>query len=109
MSDGTVTRSPATVGYVPWLLNRLSALALVVLLAVHIGVQVYPSYGFLAVLQWGWYGSLLDLTLALVLLHGVLGARSTVLETSLPPRAKTLAIWGVGGLALLLFVYRVFG
>jgi succinate dehydrogenase hydrophobic anchor subunit len=104
-----MTRSPATVGYVPWLLNRLSALALVVLLAVHIGVQVYPSYGFVAILQWGWYGSLLDLTLALVLLHGILGVRSTVLETSLPRRAKTLAIWGVGGLALLLFVYRVLG
>lgn len=109
MSDERMTRPPATVGYVPWLLNRLSALALAVLLAVHVGVQVYPSYGFLAVLQWGWYGSLLDLTLALVLLHGVLGVRSTVLETSLPTRAKTLAIWCVSGLALLLFVYRVVG
>lgn len=103
------TRTPADVGYLPWVFNRLSALALVPLLGLHLGVQLYPHYGFAAVYSWGIYGGLLDLTLALVLLHGVLGVRATVLETSAPARAKSAVVWGASLVAFALFVYRLVG
>lgn len=107
MNQDIVTRTPAEVGYLPWVLQRASAIALVGLLVIHLGVQLYPTYGFLVVLRSGWYGTLLDGTLALVLLHGVLGVRSTVLQTSLSSRLKSLVIWGVASLAILLLGYRL--
>ena len=106
---GVRTRTPGDVGYLPWVLHRLSALALVALLAVHLGVQLYPQYGFSAVYVWGIYGGLLDATLGLVLLHGVLGVRATILETSAFARAKSLAVGVLAAVALALFVYRLFG
>lgn len=107
MSVETETRSPATVGYLPWLLHRLSALALVVLLAVHVGVQLYPEYGFSAVLGSGLYYPLLDLTLGLVLLHAFLGVRAAVIETGLSGRTTRLLVWGVGIVLLALLVVRL--
>lgn len=106
---GVRTRSPSTVGYLPWLLHRLSALALVPLVGLHLGVQLYPEYGFSAVYSLGIYHSLLDLTLGLVLLHGVLGIRATVIETSATLRTKTTVVRVVSLVALGLFVYRLFG
>lgn len=103
------TRSPTTVGYLPWILQRMSALLLVPLLVIHVGVQVYPEYGFDVMYQLGVYQPLLSLTLGLVLLHTVLGVRASVLETRLPPYVKTAAIWLAGLLGLLLLVYRLFG
>lgn len=100
------TRSPADVGYLPWLLHRASAVALVVLLALHVAVQ---AYGFVAPSRWGVYGGLLDLTLGLVLLHGFLGVRATVLESSLPRRVKPALVWLVGVASVGLFAFRVFG
>lgn len=98
-------RSPADVGYVPWLIQRVSALVLLAVLAIHVAVQVYE---FTAPSEWGIYGGLLDVTLGLVLLHGFLGVRATVLESSLS-RTVTTAIVSVVGLAALgLFVARVF-
>lgn len=102
---GVKTRSPADVGYVPWLLQRASAVLLVVLIGVHIAVQVY---GYAAPYQWGVYGGLLDLTLGLVLLHGFLGVRATVLETRLSDIVRRSVIWAVGLAAIALFVARVF-
>ncbi|MFB6086920.1 MAG: hypothetical protein ABEJ85_00235 [Haloarculaceae archaeon] len=109
MSGATVTRDPADVGYVPWIVHRLSALALVGLLALHIGVQLYPTAGFAAVRTWGVYGALLDATLGLVLLHGFLGVRSTVIESTLSPGLKTNLVRVVGLVALVLFGYRLLG
>lgn len=105
MSDapGPVTRSPTDVGYLPWLLHRLSALILTGLLALHVAVQ---AYGYAAPSRWGIYGGLLDLTLGLVLLHGVLGVRATVLETSLSRRARRAFVLLVGIAALGLFLLR---
>lgn len=98
------TRSPADVGYVPWIVHRISALLLVVLIALHVAVQ---AYGYVAPYRWGIYGALLDVTLGLVLLHGLLGARSTILETSLPGRLRTGLIWTIGLAALGLLLLRV--
>ena len=109
MSDASLqTRSPADVGYLAWVLQRASALLLVVLLAVHVAVQVY---GFAAPYRWGVYGGLLDITLALVLLHGLLGARATILETNLSSRVRTGLVWvlGLSGLALLVVRILVVG
>lgn len=105
MSDavGVQTRSPGEVGYVPWVIHRLSALVLVVLLGLHVGVQLY------GVARPGFYGGLLDLTLGLVLLHGFLGVRATVLETSLARGLKAAFVWAVGLLALALLVLRLLG
>lgn len=103
------TRSPATVGYLPWILQRASALLLVPLLVIHVGVQAYPQYGFDVMYRLGIYQPLLSFTLGIVLLHAVLGVRAAVLETRLPPYAKTAAIWLVGLLGLALLVYRLFG
>jgi succinate dehydrogenase hydrophobic anchor subunit len=111
MSSGnaTMTRSPDDVGYVPWMTHRISALVLVGLLALHLGVQLYPGYGFVALRVWGVYGPMLDLTLGLVLLHGVLGVRSTVLGTALSPGVKTTLVRAVALVAVVLFGYRLFG
>lgn len=102
-------RSPETIGYLPWLVYRASAVLLVPLLAIHVGVQVYPTYGFTIVSELGFYQPLLDLTLVLVLVHGFLGVRATVLETRLDNRVTTIIIWSVGFLALGLFVLRLYG
>lgn len=110
MSTTTLeTRNPDDVGYVAWLLNRLSAVALVLLLAIHLGVQLYPQYGFDAVYEWGIYRSLLDATLALVLLHGFLGVRATLLELSTSDVTKRAVIWTVGLVFLGFFAFRIFG
>lgn len=103
-SAGLETRSPGDVGYAPWLLHRLSALLLVGLVGLHVAVQ---AYGYVAPYRWGVYGGLLDLTLGLVLLHGFLGVRATLLETSLPGRLRTGLIRSVGAVALGLFLLRV--
>lgn len=101
---GLATRSPADVGYLPWLLHRVSALALVGLLALHVAVQVYD---YAVPFRWAVYGRLLDFTFGLVLLHGFFGVRATVLETSLPGRARRALIW-LGGIAALgLFLVRL--
>lgn len=107
MSVESLTRGPATIGYLPWIAHRLSALALLPLLAIHVGVQLYPEYGFVTILQWGIYGLLLDLTLGLVLLHAFLGVRSTAIETRLTERTTALVVWGVGIVGLLLFSVRL--
>jgi succinate dehydrogenase hydrophobic anchor subunit len=104
-----MVRSPDDVGYVPWLVHRISALALVGLLALHLGVQLYPTYGFIQLRVWGIYGPMLDLTLGLVLLHGVLGVRSTVLGTEFAPGLKTTLVRAVALVALALFGYRLLG
>lgn len=98
------TRSPADAGYLPWLLHRICALVLVGLLLIHIAVQ---AYGYTAPYRWGIYGGLLDLTLGLVLLHGFLGVRATVLETSLPSGARNTLIWLMGLLFLGLLLVRL--
>jgi succinate dehydrogenase hydrophobic anchor subunit len=97
------TRSPADVGYLPWLLQRISALVLIIVLAVHIAVQVYGLERF------GIYSGMLDLTLGLVLLHGFLGVRSTVLHMDLSQTVRTSVIWIVGLAAIGLFVLRIVG
>lgn len=107
MSTEKRTRSPATTGYLPWLLHRLSALALVVLLMIHVGVQLYPEYGFATVLESGIYQPLLDLTLGLVLLHAFLGVRATVIETGLSARTTRIVVWSVGTGLLALLVVRL--
>lgn len=107
MSTESPTRGPTTIGYFPWIASRLSALALIPLLMIHIGVQLYPTHGFIVFLEWGIYRLLLDLTLGFVLLHAFLGVRSTVIETRLSDRATDLVIWVVGIGALLLFVGRL--
>lgn len=99
------TRSPATVGYLPWLLHRVSALVLVGLLSIHIAVQ---AYGYTAPYQWGIYGGLLDLTLGVVLLHGFLGVRATILETSLSSSTRTALVWLIGMLSLGFLLVRLF-
>jgi succinate dehydrogenase hydrophobic anchor subunit len=109
MSNATMSRSPEDVGYVPWMAHRISALVLVGLLALHLGVQLYPTYGFIALRQWGVYGGLLDLTLALVLLHGFLGVRSTVVGTNLSPGVKANLVRAVGLVTVVLFGYRLLG
>lgn len=110
MSDNSVpTRTPAESGYLPWTLHRLSALGLLGLLAVHVGVQLYPGTGLSVLRTWGVYGGLLDVTLALVLLHGALGVRATVRETSLGDRWTAVVTYGVGVAFLLVFAYRLFG
>lgn len=103
-TTGLETRSPADVGYLPWLFHRISALLLVVLIGFHIAVQVY---GYVAPYRWGIYGGLLDLTLGLVLLHGFLGVRATLLETSLSHSVKKGLIWIIGVAALGLFLLRI--
>ncbi|MEF8800280.1 MAG: hypothetical protein V5A56_04530 [Halolamina sp.] len=108
MSDasGVATRSPADVGYLPWLLHRISALLLIVVLAVHIAVQVY---GLTVPERLGIYGGMLDLTLGLVLLHGFLGVRSAILQTDLSNTARTSMIWIIGLAATGLFILRMVG
>jgi succinate dehydrogenase hydrophobic anchor subunit len=70
--------------------------------SIHVAVQ---AYGYTAPYRWGIYGALLDLTLGLVLLHGFLGARATILETSLPSSARAVLVWLIGILSFgLLFV-----
>ncbi|WIV67026.1 hypothetical protein [Natrialbaceae archaeon AArc-T1-2] len=107
MSTDTPTRGPATIGYLPWVLHRVSALALVALLAAHVGVQLYPEYGFVVLVEWGIYRPILDLTLGLVLLHAFLGVRSTVIETRLSPRRTSLVVWLFGAAFFLLFAVRL--
>ena len=107
MSIETRTRDPAKIGYLPWVIHRVSAIALVPLLAIHVGVQLYPQYGFELIVRWGIYRPLLDLTLGLVLLHAFLGIRSTLLETRLSEQATTIVTWGVGVGLLLLFGVRL--
>lgn len=102
-------RLPSTIGYLPWILHRLTALALIGLLALHVGVQLYPSYGFDIVYTWGIYGGLLDVTLGLVLLHGFLGVRSTVLESCFDAPVKRLLVWAIGVVALAIFLLRLLG
>lgn len=109
MSDAVPTRSSADVGYMPWLLHRVSALALVGLLALHVGVQLYPQTGLGILRVRGVYGGLLDLTLGLVLLHGFLGVRSTVRETSLDERLATVTTSLVAIVFAAVFLYRLFG
>lgn len=109
MSSTTRSRTPADTGYLPWLVHRISAGLLVVLLALHLGIQLYPAYGFETVYTWGIYGPILDLTLGVVLLHGVLGARATILETSLDIQVRRAIVWIIALLALTLFLYRLFG
>lgn len=106
MSVESRTRGPTTIGYLPWVLHRVSAIALLPLLVIHIGVQLYPEFGFVAILRMGIYGLLLDLTLGLVLLHAFLGVRSTVIETRLAERTTSLVVWGLGAGMLLLFSVR---
>jgi hypothetical protein len=54
-------------------------------------------------------GDTVTLTLGLVLLHGVLGVRATILETSLGARPRAILVWPVVLLALALFIYRLGG
>jgi len=54
-------------------------------------------------------GDTVTLTLGLVLLHGVLGVRATILETSLGARPRAILVWLVVLLALALFIYRLGG
>ncbi|WP_265110816.1 hypothetical protein [Halosolutus halophilus] len=107
MSARSSMRGPETYGYLPWIVHRVSALALVPLLTVHIGVQLYPDYGFATLTEWGIYGPLLDLTLALVLVHAFLGIRGTVIETRLSDRSTKFVVWGTGIGLFLLFVTRL--
>lgn len=105
-TTGLETRSPADVGFLPWLVHRVSALLLFPLVALHVAVQ---AFGYVAPYQWGVYGLLLDLTLGLVLLHGALGVRATLVETRLSSRATSALIWAVGIIALALLLLRLFG
>ena len=110
MSTTTLkTRNPEDVGYAAWITHRVSALALVLLLFLHLGVQLYPQYGFDAVYGWGIYGALLDVTLGLVLLHGFLGVRATLLELSVADGAKRTVVWLVGLVFLGFFAFRILG
>jgi len=103
-APSATTRSPADIGYLPWLLHRSSALVLVGLVSIHVAVQ---AYGYTAPYRWGIYGALLDLTLGLVLLHGFLGVRATILETSLPSSARAVLVWLRGILSFGLFFVRL--
>lgn len=107
--DSGALRSPDEVGYLAWGLHRLSAIVLIVLLVLHVGVQVYPQYGFAQVYQWGIYPQLLDFTLGVILLHGVLGYRAFVLETDTSVRLQRALILVGAILAGSLLVYRVLG
>jgi succinate dehydrogenase hydrophobic anchor subunit len=100
-------RDPETIGYLPWIAHRLSAVALVPLLAMHLGVQLYPSAGFSVFLEWGIYRPLLGLTLGILLLHAFLGIRSTVIETRLSERTMRVVVWAVGVSLLVLLVARL--
>lgn len=111
MSDATPRsiRTSADIGYGTWLLHRLSAVLLVGLLAIHVAVQVYPGSVLDQVLVWGIYGRLLDLTLAVVLLHGFIGVYATIRESSLGARWKQLITLTVGVVFLALFAVRILG
>lgn len=106
MSRATATRSPATVGYAPWLIHRLTAVLLVGLLAVHIAVQVF---GVTALYGMSIYQPLLDLTLVAVFTHGFLGARATLLETTWNRHLKRVAIWVLGLAFTGIIVVRIIG
>ena len=105
-TTGLETRSPADIGYLPWLIQRVSALLLVVLITLHVAVQ---AYGYVTPYRWGIYGALLDLTLGLLLLHGFLGIRATLIESSLHDRLRAALIWSSSIIALGLFLLRVLG
>lgn len=106
-ADTLETRSPSDVGYSAWILHRVSALALVVLLAIHLGVQLFPQYGFTVVAEVGLYRPLLTATLVLVLLHGFLGVRATLLETSIGTGSKRPLVWLVGSAFLVFLALRL--
>lgn len=104
MSEATGLRSSTTVGVVPWIVHRVTAILLVVLLAVHVGVQ---AYGIALVYELGIYRELLDVTLVTVLAHGFLGALATILETRWEPTTKRILIWLFGVVVLLVVGVRL--
>ncbi|WP_135303777.1 hypothetical protein [Haloarcula amylovorans] len=106
MSEATMTRSPATVGYAPWIIHRATAVLLVILLAIHVGVQVF---GITVFYEAGVYQPLLDLTLLAVFTHGFLGVRATLLETTWGRTTKRLAVWALGILFLAIVAIRLIG
>ena len=104
MSGATATRSPATVGYAPWILHRVTAVLLVLLLTVHVAVQVF---GFTVLYGLGIYQPLLDLTLVTVFTHGFLGLRATLLETTWNRGTKRLVIWALGVTFTVIVLVRI--
>lgn len=77
------------VGLWAWLLQRVAALALVVVIVLHLRNPFVPSVQ--AVL------------LALVLLHGLLGLRTILLDFGLPVRLHRLLFAGAIGLGVAIF------
>ncbi|WP_324761171.1 hypothetical protein [Haloarcula montana] len=106
MTEVTTTRSPATVGYAPWVIHRATAVSLIVLLAVHLSVQVF---GVTVFYETGLYQPLLDLTLIAVFTHGFLGIRATLLETTWEQTTKRLVVWALGIAFLAIVAVRLIG
>lgn len=106
MTEVTTTRSPATVGYAPWIIHRVTAVLLVVLLIIHVSVQVF---GVTILYETGVYQPLLDLTLLAVFTHGFLGIRATLLETTWKQTTKRLVVWTLGIVFLAIVAIRIIG
>lgn len=106
MSADMPTRGPAQIGYLPWILHRASAVALVPLLILHIGVQVYPQYGFTVVVTTGIYQLLLGVTLILIGVHAFLGIRSALIGSRLTDRQATTTTIAIGIVILSVIVFR---
>ena len=104
MSSVTPTRSPAVVGYGPWVIHRLTAVLLVALLTVHISVQVF---GVIIFYRLDIYQYLLDLMLITVFTHGFLGVRATLLGTDWSSRVKMIIIWALGAVFVAVVSLRI--
>jgi succinate dehydrogenase hydrophobic anchor subunit len=93
MSSVTSTRSPAMVGYGPWVIHRLTAVLLVALLTIYISVQVF---GVILFYRLSIYQYLPDLILIAVFTHRFLAVRTILLGTNWSSHNKIIAICAFG-------------
>lgn len=107
MSTNGRARGPAQIGYIPWIVHRLTAVALVPLLITHIGVQLYPQYGFNIILSMGLYQALLTVTLIVVATHALLGVRSAIIGLGLTSKQTTALISIVAAVVTGILLIRI--
>lgn len=92
-----------------WWALRLSAIGLIPLLTIHLGLQFVPELGFTVVYTWGVAGLVYDLTLALVFLHGYLGVQASLGDTRLDERTRLILGCLIGVSAMVVLAYRWLG